>query len=289
MRCDKAGKLFNNLVFGKTMENLRKQINIEVVTSRKIALKRIAKPSLKRSKIFREDLVGVHMAKPALVMNRQIQIGLAILDLSKYLMYDFHYNTWLKKFPDSTPLFADVDSLAYEIVGHDLYAGMSEIKEEFEFSEYPRDHFFQSYYNMKVVGKFKNECKGQLMRRFVGLRPKLYSFDYEREAHFECKNGVEKEVDKPTSTCVTRIVLDNKVTAKGVKASVTKTLSFDNDKFCVSSLSPKRVDIKRIGSDLHRVFTYSTEKIELSAFDTNRQICDDGSSTHAFGHCETEL
>ena len=67
MRGDKAGndlfKLFNNAVFGKSMENLRKRINFEVVTSRKIALERIiAKPSFKRAKIFREDLVGVHMA-----------------------------------------------------------------------------------------------------------------------------------------------------------------------------------------------------------------------------------
>ena len=44
-------------------------------------------------------------------------------------------------------------------------------------------------------------------------------------------------------------------------------------------------DIRRIGS----VFTYSTEKIELSAFDTKRWICDDGISTYAFGHWKTEL
>ena len=54
-------------------------------------------------------------------------------------MYDFH--TWVKKFPNSTLLFADIDSLAYEVAGHDLYAGMAEIKDEFDFSEYPRDHF----------------------------------------------------------------------------------------------------------------------------------------------------
>ena len=51
-----------------------------------------------------------------------------------------------------------------------------------------------------------------------GLRPKLYSFDYEREAHFDCG----EEVDKPTDNSVTRIVVDNKVTAKGVKTSVAK-------------------------------------------------------------------
>ena len=72
---------------------------------------------------------------------------------------------------------------------------------------------------MKVDGKLKDECKGQLMLRLVGLRPKLYSIDYEREAHFECKNGIAKQVRKPTDTSVTRIVLENKNTAKGVKGS----------------------------------------------------------------------
>ena len=78
-------------------------------------------------------------------------------------MYDFHYNTWM-----NTLLFTDTDSLAYEVVGHDLYAGMGEINDEFDFSEYPVNHFLKSYDNMKVVGKFKDECKGQLMLRFVG-------------------------------------------------------------------------------------------------------------------------
>ena len=67
---------------------------------------------------------------------------------------------------------------------------MAEIKDEFDFSEDPKDHSLQSYDNMKVVGKFKDECKGRLMLRFVGLRPKLYSIDYEREAYFECKGGI---------------------------------------------------------------------------------------------------
>ena len=87
---------------------------------------------------------------------------------------------------------------------------MVEIKDEFDFLEYLKDYFLQSDDNMKVVGKFKDECKGQLMLKFSGLRPKLYSIDYEQEAHFKCKNGVEKEIKKPTSTSITRIVLDNK-------------------------------------------------------------------------------
>ena len=257
------------------MEKLRKLINFAVVTSRKVALKRITMPNFKRVKIFREDLIGIHMVKPVLVMNRLMQVGFAILDLSKYLMYDFHYNTWMKKFPNPSLLFTDTDSLACEVVRHDLYAGMGGIKNEFDFSEYPKNHFLQPCDNMKVVGKFKDECKGQLMLRFVGLRPKLYSFDYEWEAHFDCG----EEVDKPTDTSVTRLVLDNKVTAK-----VTKKLSFGNYVYCLNSLLPKRVEIRRIGSNLHKVFTYSTEKIGLSAFGW---ICDGGISTYAFGHWKT--
>ena len=85
------------------------------------------------------------------------EVGFATLDFSKYLMYDFHFNMWMKKFPNSTVLFADTDSLPYEVVGHDLYAGMAEIMEQFDFSEYPKDHFLQSYDNMKDIGKFQDE------------------------------------------------------------------------------------------------------------------------------------
>ena len=187
--------------------------------------------------IFCEDLVGIHMAKPVLVMNQLIQVGFAILNLSKYLIYDFHCNTWMKKFPDLTLLFTDTDSLAYEVVGHDLYAGMAEIKDEFDFSEYPEDHFLQSYDNMIVVRKFKDDCKGQLMLRFIGLRPKLYSIDYEQEAHFECKDGIDREVKKPRGTSEVRIIPDNKVTAKGVKASIAEKSSFDDYECCLSSLT----------------------------------------------------
>ena len=81
-------------------------------------------------------------------------------------------------------MFTDTDSLAYEVTGHDLYAGMSEIKEQFDFSDYPKDHPLYSTENMKVIGKFKDECHGQSMLTFTGLRPKLYSFNYEKLVYF---------------------------------------------------------------------------------------------------------
>ena len=289
---DKVGKdlfkLFLNAMFGKTMENLRKRIDFDIVTSRKMALKRIAKPNFKTAKRFREDLVGIHLLKPTLVLNRPIQVGFAILDLSKHHMYDFHYNVWMKKFPNSRLLFTDTDSLAYEVTDHDLYAGMADIKDQFDFSEYPKDHPLYSMDNMKVVGKFKDECKGQLMLNFTGLRPKLYSLDFERLAHFEKDDqGLEIEVSKPSTTTETKIVVDNKNAAKGIQTSVAKKLTASDYKQTLKTLESKHVEVTRIGSDYHNLYTYKTNKIGLSAFDTKRWICDDGISTLAFGHWRT--
>ena len=43
-------------------------------------------------KIFGENLLTVHEIKPVLTLNKQIYVGFSILDLSKLLMYEFHYN-----------------------------------------------------------------------------------------------------------------------------------------------------------------------------------------------------
>ena len=88
-------KLMNNSVFGKTMENLRKRINVHLVkgVNEIDKLKKlVAKPSFNAFKMFNENLVAVHMHKDTLRLNRPIYVGMSILDLSKHLMYDFHYN-----------------------------------------------------------------------------------------------------------------------------------------------------------------------------------------------------
>ena len=123
------------------------------------------------------------------------------------------------------------------------------------------------------------------MLKFIGLRPKLYSYDYNKLAYFMIdENGEEQEVDKPSNNTVTRIVSTNKNTAKGVKDVIARGLSFDDYEHCLRTLKQKEVNIKRVGSDHHRIYTYDTKKIGLSAFDTKRWICSDGIHTLAFGH-----
>ena len=84
-------KLMNNSVFGKTMENIRNRVDVKLVSDRKVAEKLSAKPNFRHCTIFNENLVAVHMKKTKLVFNKLVYCGMAVLDLSKTLMYDFHY------------------------------------------------------------------------------------------------------------------------------------------------------------------------------------------------------
>lgn len=90
----------NNSVFGKTMENLRKRVDIQLVHNKKRLLKLSAKPGFKSFHIFNNDLASVELSKQKLILNRPIYVGFSILDLSKVLMYDFHYNYVKKRYED---------------------------------------------------------------------------------------------------------------------------------------------------------------------------------------------
>ena len=84
-------KLMINSVFGKLMENLRKRINVELINNAKDYLRCVGKPTFVSQKIFNKNLVAVQNIKSILLLNKPINIGFSILELSKLLMFDFHY------------------------------------------------------------------------------------------------------------------------------------------------------------------------------------------------------
>ena len=107
-------KLMNNSAYGKAVENLRKRINVRLINNAKDYLKYVSKPTFISQKSFSKNFAAIYEIKPVLVLNKPIYVGFTVLELSKYLMYDFHYNFIKKKF-DVDLLFTDTDSLTYEI------------------------------------------------------------------------------------------------------------------------------------------------------------------------------
>ena len=113
-------KLMINSVYGKTMENLRKRINVRLVNNEKDFLKYTSKPTHITHKIFDKNYAAIHEIKPVLTLNKPIYVGFTVLELSRWLIYDFHDN-FIKKPFDAELLFTDTDSFTYEIKSEDVY------------------------------------------------------------------------------------------------------------------------------------------------------------------------
>ena len=113
-------KLMINSVYGKTMENLRKRINVRFINNKKDFLKYTSKPIYVTHKLFHKNFAAIHEIKPVLILNKPIYVGFTALDLSKWLVYDFHCN-FIKENFSAKLLFTDTDSLAYEIKSENVY------------------------------------------------------------------------------------------------------------------------------------------------------------------------
>ena len=112
--------IFKNTVYEKTMENLRKRINVRFVNNKKDFLKYTSRPTYITYKLFNKNFAAIYEIKPVLILNNPNYVEFTVLDLSKWLMYDFHYNFITKNF-SAELLFTDTDSLTYEIKSENVY------------------------------------------------------------------------------------------------------------------------------------------------------------------------
>ena len=256
-------KLMNNSVFGKTMENIRNRVDIRLVTRVSQAKRLTCRPNYQHHTIFSKNLAAVHMKKVSLKFDKPVYLGMSILDLSKTLMYDFHYNYIKPKYGENAKLlFTDTDSLAYEIETEDFYRDISsDVKSKFDTSNYPKDHpsGIITGVNKKVIGMFKDEASGKQIAEFVGLRAKLYSYRVEESYEEKKCKGVKKAVIK-------------------------KTISFNDYKDCLFDNKPAMRKMNVIRSHLHTMYTETVNKIALSPFDDKRLIREDNIHTFAYGH-----
>ena len=222
-------RLMINNIYGKTLENLRKRINVRLVNNEKDFLKYTSRPTHITHKIFDKNYAAIHEIKPVLMLNKPIYVGFTVLDLSKWKMYDFHYN-FIKKNFDAELLFTDTDSLTYEIKSEDVYEEFFKHKHLFDFINFSKGSKFYNSQNEMAVCKMKDKYKGILINKFVGLKSKMHSMlsDDSRESN------IAKRINTSTEFNEFKIIYNNKVI---------------------------RHKMKRIQSKKHKIGTYEINKI----------------------------
>ena len=169
----------NNAAFGKTMENVRKHRDIKLVTTDKRRNQLASEPNYHTTKYFSENLMAIEMKKTKVKMNKPIYLGMSILDVGKILMYQFWYDYIKPKYRDRAKFcHMDTDSFVIHIKTEDFYEDIADnVEKWFGTSNYD-EHDKRPLpigKNKKVIGLFKDELRGKIMKEFIGLRAKTYS------------------------------------------------------------------------------------------------------------------
>ena len=169
----------NNSVFGKAMENIRNHKDMKLVTSDKKYLNYVMKPNFRDGFPFSKHLFAVEMGKTEIKMNNHVYRGQAILNLSKTLMYEFHYDYIRPKYDSKGRLcYTDTDSFVHEIEAEDFCRNIAkDVKKRFDTSGYSKNDNrpLPIGENKKEIGLMKDELGGKIMTEFVALRAKMYA------------------------------------------------------------------------------------------------------------------
>ena len=171
-------KLMNNLVFGKTMEKIRKHKDIKLVTTDKKRSKLVLEPNYHTINFISEDLSIIEMKKTKVKMNKPIYLGLSILGISKILMYKFWYDYMKPKYDNDVKLcYMDTDSFILNIKTNDFYEDIAnDVENRFDTSNYEVNRLLPMGKNKKIIALMKDELGGKIIMEFVTLRPMTYSY-----------------------------------------------------------------------------------------------------------------
>lgn len=258
-------KLMNNSMFGKTMENLDKRVDVRLVTHwERIgkshgAEQYIAKPNFKNLRIFSEELVAIEMNKVKITYDKPIYVGFSILDMSKIVIYGFYYDFLKSVYGKNVSLlYTDTDSLILEIYTENFYNDMKEHLHNFDTSNYESVNEHNISLTESVVGKMKDEYAGVPIQSFYGTGAKSY-----------CVNVGNTVIKK----------------AKGVTAPAIKNGLQETDFKSVVEEN-KVIFCKMIvfKSRLHTMYSEMVNKVALSSYDDKRYLLPGTTKTLAWGH-----
>ena len=260
-------KLMNNSVFGKSMENVRKQRDIRLVTTDKRRIQLVTEPNYHTTKWFSENLVAIEMKKTKVKMNKPIYLGLSILEISKILMYEFWYDYMKPKYGDNVKLcYMDTDSFIRHIKTEDFYEDIAnDVEKIFDTSNYEVDRPPPTGKNKKVIVLMKDELNGRIMTEFLALRPKTYAYHIYDYNDDDDDNKLKKA--KGTKTCM-----------------IKRELKFNDHKDCLLNTKVVLKSQQRFKSERHDVYTENVNKIALSSNDDKRLLTFDKNTTYPYGY-----
>ena len=255
-------KLLNNSVYGKTIEDVRKRIDIKIETDTQKIQKQINKESYNSRKVLNHGLNLIKMDKRKIILNKPIYVGACILDISKLIMSEFHFGFMKEKYGSKVNLlYTDTDSFIYEVETEDIYEDIFENKHLFDLSNYPPNSEYFSAENKKVLGRMKDEMAGIPIKSFVGLRPKMYHVQAFNDTEIKKAKGIGKQTVN-----------------KEIKKSDFENTLFDKREMNHSMMTIRSFD--------HIIKMMRVNKKSLSCFDDKRYILGDGIQTLAYGHQE---
>ncbi|VVC27470.1 DNA polymerase, palm domain [Cinara cedri] len=254
------------------MESKRKRMKIELVPNEERVQKLINKTTFKHATYYRENLIAVSLENKIIKFDKPIYIGFAVLEISKTLMYDYHYNVMKKHYSDNISLmYTDTDSLIYKIMTDDFYNDLeknSNLLERMDTANLPQDHPCYTVDRKKIPGFFSDETDGLIMTEFCALRAKSYAYNI---------YGGKKEK---------KIIKE-----KGIRSHVVKNhMTLEDHKKCLFGdleLEKKKENVS-IRSFKHDLKTVKTMKLTYNSFDDKRVILYDKIQTLAHGHYRIE-
>ena len=242
----------NNSFYGKTIENIRKRSNIDLID--KSDIHRILN---RQSKLSFDDKIAEYgkfnlysFNKETIKFTKPIYVGFCVLELSKLLMYEWYHDKMQTSFgEDNLELhYLDTDSFIFSFKPiKNLIEDLKHFKEDFDFSDLDPSHELYSEANKKVFGKMKLETAPELdIDEAVFLRSKSYSYNIKQNSS-HCKH-------------------------KGVQDHNKYTL--EDYKYCLENNEIKYSVNYSFRSNKHEITMVKQKKIVLNTFDDKRCYID---------------
>jgi hypothetical protein len=286
-------KLKNNSLFGKTVENLRKRMNLRLCNTAERLMTYTSKPTFKRSIVVDDDLVSAILSNESICLDRPVYVGQAVLDLSKLRMYRLQYvelEKYRQQFACKIDILAgDTDSFFLKCtnvsVGRQLLPAMKE-DGLLDTSNYPTDHPLYSNLMANRIGLFKDESAGvATYLEWIFLRPKCYSL-------LTTTSNVKKA--KGITYNVVKSQLSHDDYRKIYESLVFSGNDDDDDDDGDGSVpqpppppppvsSNLSVSETRILSRNHQLYTVRNQKVALSAMD-NKRVWTESNQSLPYGH-----